>query len=274
MTKNGNNTKANSAQMTIEQFLNRFSKENIVNLDLGNYTGIGNERTDFTYLIEWKLDDYGGIKGGSSYKFGIYQCNEKPDKRNGYDYVEESSYIYAWATKYGKDKDEAFKTIKDRINDIVNAASGEKVNYDEIEKIDLGDAYKWKIAFLYSNNRLVPVYQKTALITAAKRLGVITDNKDITIAKLQKALVDYFSKKNQEEHPSEYNDIYSFGRYVWQIGTSDFSQSNQIIKYGAPGTGKTYTTKIEVEEFFEIWKMDSGNMKAGFTIISKRLRRK
>ena len=266
MTKNGNNTKANSAQMTIEQFLTNFPQGGIANWKLVDYTGIKEDRQDFTYLIEWKLDDYGGIKGGSSYKFGIYQCNEKPDERNGYKFVEENGNIYAWATKYGDTKDEAFEQIKKRIQKIVQAASEVNgVGFDTIEKIDLGDAYKWKIAFLYSKNRLVPVYQKTALITAAKRLGVITYNNDITIAKLQKALVDYFNDKNKEEnHPSEYDDISSFGKYVWQIGTTDLSQSNQIIKYGAPGTGKTYTTKIEAEEFFKIWKMDSGNMKAEF----------
>lgn len=261
MTKNGNNTKANSDQMTIEQFLTNFPQGEIVNWKLVDYTGIKEDRQDFTYLIEWKLDDYGGIKGGSSYKFGIYQCNEKPDERNGYKFVEENGNIYAWATKYGDTKDEAFEQIKTRIKEIVQAASEVTgVVFDTIEKIDLGDAYKWKIAFLYSKNRLVPVYQKTALITAAKRLGVITDNNDITIAKLQKALVDYFNDKNKEEnHSSEYDDISSFGKYVWQIGTTDLSQSNQIIKYGAPGTGKTYTTKIEAEEFFKIWEMDSVN---------------
>ena len=84
MTKNGNNTKANSDQMTIEQFLTNFPQGKIANWNLVDYTGIKEDRQDFTYLIEWKLDDYGGIKGGSSYKFGIYQCNEKTDKRNGF----------------------------------------------------------------------------------------------------------------------------------------------------------------------------------------------
>ncbi|MBR4911554.1 MAG: AAA family ATPase [Bacteroidales bacterium] len=251
------------ARELLGKFSDKFSPDKLASINIEDYTGTATngKRDDFTYWVEIKLDALGGIKGGSSYKFGIYQCNKKPDERNGYSFVEESGNIYAWAIKYGRTKDEAFENIKNKINEIVGAASGGTVDYDEIEKIELGDAYKWKIAFLYSDNRLVPVYQKEALVTAAKRIGVYPNGEKITIAKLQEVLMKYF-----DDHKEEYDkDICKFGSYVWQIGTSDLSQSNQIIKYGAPGTGKTYTTKIETEEFFEIWKKDSGNTTAKFS---------
>lgn len=197
----------------LKNFLGKFKKDELLNLSLDRYTSVGKERDDFTYWVEIKLDALGGIKGGSSYKFGIYQCNEKPDKRNGYDFVEENGNIYAWATKYGATKDEAFEQIKTGIQEIVQAASEVTgVDFDKIENIVLGDAYKWKIAFLYSNNRLVPVYQKEALVTAAKRIGVYPENGEkITIAKLQKVLMKYF-----DEHKEEYdNDICKLGGYVY-----------------------------------------------------------
>lgn len=241
----------------LNNFLGQFKDP--TDLTLETYTGTGNNRNDFTYWIEWILDSFGGIKGGSSYKFGVFKCNETPKERNGYKYDVQNQY--AWVEKYGETYDEAFSKVKKNITNVVENAQKETIDYDEIENIKLGDAYKWKIAFLYSKNRLVPVYQKDALMTAAKRIGVYPEEQtEITIAKLQKVLMNYY-----DDHQEEFNnDICNYGVYVWKIGTSELSQSNQIIKYGAPGTGKTYTTKKEAEVFFEVWKLDAQNNSAKF----------
>ena len=272
MTKNGNNTKANSDQMTIEQFLERFPKESIKDLNIEDYTGIGEQRQDFTYLLEWKMDDYGGIKGNTSFKFGIYQYSKKPKKTDAVEFGEYKSKKYAWKTSHGKTPEEAFFKIKELINSVVDAVSGVSVDYQAIEGVKFDhDPYKWKIAFVYSNYRLVPVYQKQALETAAKKLGVCPNN--ITIAELQKALMTYFY-----ENRDSYNNICDFGKYVWQIGTSDRVQDKEInsednksqvkindnsgnkeihshplniILYGPPGTGKTYNTLFKALEIIE-----------------------
>jgi len=238
----------------LNEFLDKFPADKLSNLKLEEYTSTGSNRKDFTYWVEMKLG-FGGIKGGSSFKFGIYKYNKKPktDKKSGNLFDCE----HAWAKKYGETKEIAFNTVRTRIIKVVEAVSGpQKIDYDGIEKIDLGDAFKWKIAFLYSKSSLVPVYQKEALVTAANRIGVLpkAGKNKITIAVLQKALMDYY-----DQHSADYgNDINCFGSYVWQLGTTNLSQSNQIIKYGAPGTGKTFTVKNEVEEYFDIWKLDSG----------------
>ena len=241
-------------QKLLEDFLKNFKDLN--NLQLKDYTGKGDNRDDFTYWVEWKLDCFGGIKGGSSYKFGIYEYNEKPADRQGYT----SDDQYAWATKYakngGNNHDEAYKTIITAIKKVGNAVKGDNIIYDDIEKVDLGEAYKWKIAFLFSNYKLIPVYKKNVLELAAKRIGVELPKGKITIAQLQKTLVDYYDKHTKDK---EYGDICSFGAYVWTIGNTDLSQSNQIIKYGAPGTGKTYSVEIEAKEFFELWQLDAQN---------------
>ena len=242
----------------LKKFLDKFNPET---LTLETYTGTGDNRDDFTYWVEWKLDCFGGIKGGSSYKFGVYKCNNEPEKSNSHSSsTDEKGNSYAWATKYTKEKDDtkekAFETVKERICSIKKAVQ-DVIDYDKIESIDLGPAFKWKIAFLYSNNRLVPVYQLNALSNAAKRIGVYPEDEKkgtkVTIAKLQEKLMKYY-EKNKGEYD---NDVCKFGSYVWQIGTSDLSQSNQIIKYGAPGTGKTYSVEKEAREFFIIWKLDA-----------------
>jgi len=52
--------------------------------------------------------------------------------------------------------------------------------------------------------------------------------------------------------------------FVWEIYSKGslniFSVSKQIIKYGAPGTGKTYTCKVDTETHFNYWKI-SYNLK-------------
>ena len=256
---------SNGSQKLLQEFLRNF--EDPQKLTLENYTGNGDNREDFTYWVEWNLDCFGGIKGGSSYKFGIYKYKEEPEKREGYNL--DSNKRYAWATKYDKNNsanyEEVFEVIRGEIEKVVKAVNGDSVDYDAIEKVELGEAYKWKIAFLYSSYKLVPVYQRDALFQAAKRLNVLPDNNNnnnnkVTVAALQKALFDYYSKNESDFD----NDICKFGGYVWNIGTADLSQSNQIIKYGAPGTGKTYSVKREAEEFFNIWKLDAQNSSEEF----------
>ena len=57
----------------IDEFIKKFGNPDKLQLD--SYTATGENRDDFTYWIERKLDKLGGIKGGSSYKFGIYKYN-------------------------------------------------------------------------------------------------------------------------------------------------------------------------------------------------------
>ncbi len=244
---------ANETEKLLDDFLEKFSLDKIKNLKLEDYTGTGDTRDDFTYWVEWKLDKLGGIQGGSSFKFGVYKYKEKPKTGNRQGY--RSNDTYAWVEKYGETHETAFSEIKERIHKVVEAASNTNgVDYEAIQQVELGDAFKWKVAFLYSKKRLVTVYQAEALETAARRLGVLGEHKEkSTMAELQKALVEYY-ENNKDEYN---NDIFVFGGKVWDLGNTELSQSKQIIKYGAPGTGKTYSVEKDAKKFFEIWQLDA-----------------
>lgn len=139
--------------------------EKVKNMTLEEYTNIKKDnpnRDDFTFWIESKLDNLGSIWGGSAFKFGIYRRNDESQKEssNGRLY----SQNYAWITKYGNNENEAFNNIKEKIIQIIQASQDN--NLKAIEKIDFGDAIKWKIAFHYQdvkNIKIVNIFSKNVL---------------------------------------------------------------------------------------------------------------
>lgn len=227
----------------LKEFLNKWSINKLKEMTLEEYTNL--EGNSFCYWIESKTHYFGSIWGGSSYKFGIFKKkNNNVDLREHYI----SDGEYAWFGKYGDQKELAFNTIKGLIVKIAEYAS--KGEFKSIDKIQMGNAYKWKIAFLYSNERLLPIYKKDALKYITKSLNLKESN---LFSELQQQLI---SKK-----PSEIS-IYAYSHNLWD-SYSNYIKSNTVetinsldmrisknvnsyplnsILYGPPGTGKTYNT--------------------------------
>ena len=164
-----------------KEFQAAFPKEHLMEMTLAEYTNLERENS-FCYWVETKTQDLGSIWGGSSYKFGIYEYKKRPD-----DTRIVSNNRYAWYSKYNKQTDEeAFRVVKNSIIKIAEHAS--KGELEAIEKIEeLGDVYKWKIAFLYSNETLIPIYKREILIKLANHLGM-PNAKKANIPALQKFL--------------------------------------------------------------------------------------
>lgn len=148
-----------------EDFQKEWNLERISNMKIEEYTSIQKDnpnRDDFTYWLESKLDGLGSIWGGSAFKFGIYKRSDtsKKESQNGRTYNEN----YAWLTRYGKNETEAFYNVKDKIIQIIKASQNNRL--EDIEKIDFGDAVKWKIAFHYqniNNIKIVNIFSKNVL---------------------------------------------------------------------------------------------------------------
>ena len=78
---------------------------------------------------------------------------------------------------------------------------------EAIEKIDeLGDAYKWKIAFLYSDETLIPVYKRDMLVKLASYFGMSVTNKT-KISDLQRFLIEQKGEKDLFEFYEELLNI-------------------------------------------------------------------
>ncbi|MDO1514349.1 AAA family ATPase [Maribacter confluentis] len=204
-----------------EEFLNEWSVGRLEALTIDEYTNL--DKTSFCYWMEHITEATGGIKGGSSYKFGIYRMGESSGTEPKGNRTNDG--IYAWYIKYGKTRNEAFFNIKDIILKIIKASIDN--NLDVLDDIDLGDAYKWKIAFMYSDYNVMNIFSKPALIRSSMGLGEYADT-TTAISKLNRFIIQ---QKPKEE------DFYGYSQRIWA----------------------TYGHKSERAKEFEVWLKSSEN---------------
>ena len=168
-----------------EEFLHEFPLETLREMPLEKYTNLN--RTDsFCYWLESRTYGLGSVWGGTSYKFGIYRYTNKP-KAGDSRIVSDDAY--AWYKRYGKDSaSEAYEIVRNAIVDIAKAA--ESGNFDLIDgNFILGESIKWKIAFLYSGLKLLPIYKKEMLNSLASGMGM-EDAQSHSVPEIQRFLMD------------------------------------------------------------------------------------
>ncbi len=206
------------------EFSNAFPLESLKDMTLEQYTNL--ERADsFCYWIESKTTNLGSVWGGSSYKFGIYRYVNSPKGENGG--FDDS---YAWNSSLGKTADEAFEKVKSAI--IRLAEYGREGNLAAIEAVkELWPVIKWKIAFLYSNESIIPYYSLERLRVIAEVLGM-KGTKNASIADIQFYLID----------KREGKDIFEYAKLldgIWKEN-EDNSKCNQTKVWMWAGDADTF----------------------------------
>lgn len=184
-----------------DEFLTRWPLNKLKSITLNEYTQEG-DKDSFTYWIEHRTSDLGGVGGGSSFKFGVYKRADSSHKESGRGRIFEGEY--AQYEKYGNTRDEAFNKVRDLIVQIGNAAR--KGDWKKIDSIDIGVAYKWKLAFLYQdkdNAKIIPVYSPDVL-GAYLDTSVKNDN-------LSDVYLQIFNS-------NDYTSITELGKEVWKRG--------------------------------------------------------
>ena len=218
-----------------EQFRQKFPLEFLRNMTLDQYTNL-NREDSFCYWLESRTSEIGSIWGGSSLKFGIYRFNNLP--KDGMPAKHDDKYV--WYAKYNcEDRDSAFKIVKDRIVAIAeNAANG---NLHAIEHIDIGFAIKWKIAYIYSNNKVVNLFTSDLLKAAATRLGY-SGNFD-SAADMNAFIVKHYDESKE-----------SFFYFCNRLGHHIWDKLEEEKKYWL--TGYTISGDSKLEEFLKegVWK--------------------
>uniref|UniRef100_UPI0025F0BB0C AAA family ATPase n=1 Tax=uncultured Treponema sp. TaxID=162155 RepID=UPI0025F0BB0C len=186
---------------------------------------------------------------------------------------------YAWYSKYGNTREEVFENIKSNIIKIANAArSG---NYSEIDEIDLGDTFKWKIAFMYSQKKLINWFKKEILLKFAEFYGK-TIRKNTPISELQLILIEEkgdenlwdFSKQllsiwnemqnqNTEDNPNTESSVHY---WIYSPGENAFKwkefHEKGIMALGWEELGdlKAYDSREEIKEKLQEQYTDSSCM--------------
>ena len=173
------------------EFMRLFTPSRLENLKLEEYTNL--TKDSFCYWIENKLNDWGNIHGATSYKFGIFQWGSKPELGKTNLLADEK---YAWQNRFGKTAEEAYCNIRKQLVQLVKYA--EKCEFEKIDSIDLSEMFKWKIAFIYSNKKLINWFSKDALLKFAQYFGHDVNNKTPT-SKLQRILLNEQGEKSLDD---------------------------------------------------------------------------
>ncbi|MGV3710386.1 MAG: AAA family ATPase [Gemmatimonas sp.] len=167
------------------EFLALWPIARLERMTLPEYSTVG-DKNSFIYWLENRLDTSGSIRGGSSFKFGIYSRRDQQPKKQkaGRSYNAE----YAWLTKFGKTPAEVFETVRKHVVDVARAA--ERGDLARIESIPLAPVVKWKIAFHYQsaqNPAMVCIFRREPLL---ETLGEPIDNRDIPFSDLYRRVAE------------------------------------------------------------------------------------
>lgn len=231
-------------------FQDKFPEESLSNMTLEQYTDINNEET-FCYWLEHKTVELGSIRGGYAGKFGIYRCQNKP-----VDEKLENDEFYVWWKYYHKGKaEDAFELVRKYIKQMAELArEGKWKELDEL-RIDnvrlFGDTVRWKIAFMYSNEQLVPIFNKKDLQYIAEGMGKENANK-ATIPELQSFLID---KRNGK-------DIYEYADELWKMTKNKpdkytFKELREAVKEKLdPNKGLSIVKEEDGERYFFVGTKD------------------
>lgn len=180
-------------------FQERFPIEKLEEMTLEEYTNL--DRSDsFCYWIESRTGSLGSFWGGSSFKFGIYHYKNRPS-----DTRVVSDDKYAWYRHLkAETAQDAFYRIRGIIVAIAYAARNG--NFEKIDEIkELGNSYKWKIAFLYSDYRLIPIYKREYLVGAAEAMG-IANAASMKVSAIQRRLMEMAGDQN----------IFDYYDFLWK----------------------------------------------------------
>lgn len=187
----------NELQNLRDEFLERWTPLAIENLTLEEYVGVGNKDT-FCQWVETKTRMLGSIKGMTSIKFGIYERKDK----NKFPKKYKNDERYSWLSSYGDDPKTAFERAQKDLCKIIYLS--ELGKFSEIDDIKLPDLFKWKIAFLYSNERLIPIFKREVLFKIAQHFGLKT-NRRTRISEIQNIMI---------LHKPVHLNVY---QYMWEL---------------------------------------------------------
>ena len=192
-----------------EEFNERYPIEKLRSLTIEEYTNLKEISEDyFCTWVERRAQKLGSIQGATSLKFGIYKINELPKIQCVVDDVNK----YAWPKRYGKDNEDhthykvVFEQVKQSLVEVAEAARKDTIDFATIDNSPLTPMFRWKVAFLYSKQRLLPVYSPDALKFLAQEKGFALNKK----TKISEIVLFLLSLKGV-------TNIWEYSRSLWRL---------------------------------------------------------
>lgn len=204
---------------TWDEFLARWPVAAVEAISLDEYTGLDDKET-FTYWLEHRLIEYGSIRGGSAYKFGVFRKADTSKEHPAKSYKSDDKY--AWHEKFGATSAEAFSNVKKYILEIISDVKSNELSH--IELCPLAHTLKWKVAFHYQD-------QQSPTVLGIFKLEVLQTHldKELSMAEALKAISSELNYETlitkTDDIWNEWADLESIS--IWKIshGKSEFLPS-------------------------------------------------
>lgn len=231
------------------EFVNKFKSNRILQLTLDEYVVGKKDIIDggddtFCYWLETKLIELGMIKGGSpaDKKFGIYYGKTKNDNERKYRTI----------GKWGQNYEEAFKNIKDSINQLI--IYGENDDYAKIELNKLSPMFKGKILSTYFPERYISIFSEEHIDHFIHSLPIFYQYKKTKTIEIKKRLL--LELKNNDERMKYWNNhIFMVFLYTFYSPRKKDVDDNKE-KYN-------YDPEVEYIDFGYKGKLDPEKSKTG-----------
>jgi hypothetical protein len=221
----------------LNKFLERWPEDKVRKMTLSQYTGVGDKDT-FTYWVEFEMQELGSMRGMYAIKFGIYKRDPKKEKRPKR-FISDKEYT--WRHVFGTTKKEAFESVKEEILQIIKYA--ERGDFTKIDGLHLSDLFKWKVASLYSNERLVPIFKRDVLNKIANALG-LKDSQYKEISEIQELII---SKRPADQDVYTYMEAL-YDKYGYAEGDEPKEEEGQEGADRKPVTYKNTDPQLRTVE--------------------------
>lgn len=149
----------------LANFLSRWNYGRVENMSVADYADLSNHDS-FCYWLEYGSVPLGSIGAIPLHKFELWKSKQQKDFA---DTRFSTDGVYVWNTEKGNTRDIAFKKIRKLILEVISQS--QKQNWEAIDSIPFHAIGKWKIAFMFSDKQLLPIYSKRALLSIAKGFG-------------------------------------------------------------------------------------------------------
>jgi hypothetical protein len=210
----------------LDEFRHRWTVDEVKQMTLDQYVSVGDKET-FCQWLETRTRKLGSIKGINSSKFGVYKRRDKSKKPKRLHNDNE----YSWQKFYSdNDRNEAFKKIRNEILQIIEFAGNGQ--WEQIDHLHLTQFVRWKIAYLYSNERLIPIFKKDVLVKIATHFGLAA-NRRTPISEIQTVMME-----NKPSHLS----IYEYSEELYEKFGGDKKEKAKARESGGRRTSRRAAT--------------------------------